>query len=110
MPVLTAAEVKEMNSKLPRSAPKFNIFPFTCPGCHRTFQPGHTRIKKHGSRNYHDACATALNANRPDRTVRARTRNADTCATCKQPIKGRRVINKFGYAVHQHCPNKKRTP
>ena len=108
---MTPDEVKAMNAKVYGKNPKWNTYPFDCPRCGKHFPIGHTRLKLHASRYYHDACATALNANRPDKTPRTsrRTETPTECWTCKQPLATlRTTINKYGYTVHKNCPTKKR--
>lgn len=111
----TEQEVREQNARLPRGAAKFNVHPFTCPGCTRHFAPGACKLQfvygKAHCQYCHNLTMTREEAVRGVKIDRD-TLPADTpCHTCRQPIGTTRrlTVNKHGHVVHRRCPKKRAT-
>jgi hypothetical protein len=108
----TEQEVREQNSRLPRGAARFNVHPFTCPGCHRHFAPGHCKImfvygRAHCQHCY-DYSMKRTQGVAGTRITPTEEQRAMLCATCKRPFGTRRiVVNTNGHLVHYRCPSAK---
>lgn len=93
------------------NSPIWNLYPFTCPRCLRSWKAQLIRMKRLDGRYVCHRCHDeAHNRTRgiPGRAVDAKVKAVAICATCSTAIgRQRAVVNTMGLVVHYRCPVKK---